>query len=127
MVEKSQNNGDITPFIITFTGIIKKAANNTSSIIKTSLKRYQKIYSDIHKLPAWNEKTDYLYMILIAVTLFSENGITKKDLLHELNVSPATLVRRLSQIPKTLLIRKKQGNMSFFSLNYDELMRIINS
>jgi Fic family protein len=126
-VDNPLNLGDITPFIITFTEIIKKAANNTRDVLFDSIKRYKEINSNINKLPNYSEKTDFLYFILIGATLFSENGITKKELLGELDVSPATLTRRLAQVPDSLLNTTMSGNIKFYSLNYGELMRIINS
>jgi Fic family protein len=126
-VDNPLNYGDITPFIIAFLDIIRKAANNTESIIKGSIDRYKKIHDNINKLPSYSEKLKGLYSLLLAVTLFSENGTTKKEIEQELSIPSATLDRRMALIPDNLLKIKKIGKINFYSLDYDELMRIINS
>jgi Fic family protein len=124
-VDNPLNLGDITPFIITFTDLVLKAAKNTENIIVGGIEKYKKIHSKIYKLPSASEKTNGLYALLIAVTLFSENGISKEEITKNLGISTATFSRRIEQIPPTLLKTTKIGNNKLFSLDYDELMRII--
>ncbi|MDR0986851.1 MAG: Fic family protein [Ruminococcus sp.] len=126
-VDNPQNLGDVTPFIITFLDLIKKAANNTESVIVGSIDKFKMFHENIYKLPSSSEKLHDLYAMLIAVTLFSETGTTREEITQKLGISTATLVRRLSEIPETLLNIRKVGKVKYFSLNYDELMTIINS
>jgi Fic family protein len=123
-VDNTLNMGDITPFIITFIDMVKKATNNTYDVITNSTLRYKKFDDNIKKLTL-NEKMHSLYKLLIAVTLFSETGITKEEMKQKLGISNATLIRRLSEIPETLLVTSKVGKFICYSLDYDVLAKTI--
>ena len=49
-----------------------------------------------------------LYEYLIKVALFSNNGISHEELINHMNLSANTVRSRLSLIPESLLIEKRQ-------------------
>ena len=68
------------------------------------------------------EKTDisYLYELLIQAALFSNIGISREELLNELQLSENTVRSRLRMIPDILLIENRQKGRKYYLLDIDE-------
>ena len=72
----------------------------------------------ITQLPnAENESMCRIYDYLIQAALFSNMGISQKELECEMRMTYNTVRSRLKRIPEELLITNKQGNRSFYLLN----------
>ncbi len=119
------NRGDLTPFVIMFTGIIEESMKQLEEALR---KRYHRLvyYREcLRYLPdGTNGKYLDLYDLLIQASLFSEDGISTQELMDLLHVSRATLSGRLSSVSgQGLLIKKAYGNKRYYKLDLDETER----
>lgn len=120
------NRGDLTPFVIMFTDIIEESMKQLEEALQ---KRYHWLmyYREcVQNLPnGLNDKYMDLYDYLIQASLFSENGISTKELMSYLHISRATLSNRLSSISEQgLLIKNASGNIRYYKLNLDEVEKL---
>lgn len=124
LVNEEINRGDITPFIFTYLEFIKESAVNLRDSL-TDKNRHLKVFTgQLVNLPHGDEeKYGYLYFLLLQASLFSEIGITTKELLQCLQISRPTLQKRLSEIDKScnLLITEKRDSNKFYRLNLEVL------
>ena len=123
IVNKPINKGDITPFIYIYIDIIKESAENLRDGLTRRSEQFHKLEGEINALP-YGEDGKYcdLYYLLLQAALFSENGISIKDLVAMLNISKPTLSNRIRAINEEGLI--KETNMDkhkFYSLDIDRM------
>lgn len=123
-----KNKGDLTPFIIMFFNIILKAMDN----LETSLsgKKEKLDYYDEHlsKLPSVADKhMENIYFCLVQASLFSENGISKEELMKGLKISRGSLDNCFRKIPDNILIIKSVRRTKFYSLDLERFDEIINN
>lgn len=63
--------------------------------------------------------------LLIQAELFSENGITTSELLEAIDVTPATLRKRLAKFDDCqLLIKERLGHHKTYRLNLKKLIEL---
>jgi predicted transcriptional regulator len=95
--------------------------------LKTRLDSLQYYDSAIKFLPYGNDKKYYeIYFLLVQAALFSENGITTKELLDNTELSRSTLTKRLNQISKTSLLDNKTiSKEKHYQLNLNLVDKII--
>ena len=118
-----RNRGDLTPFILTFTDIVRKACTEV----------YEDLQTRIETLISLKERiTDYtndahmkdLYYILLQASLYSESGISIEELLNITNVTRPTLLKRLKEVKGNgLLIEEKQGKYKYYMLDIDGFLQ----
>lgn len=103
------NKGDLTPFAEMFLSLVDISMKQLYDEIKNKLDKFN-FYGDLcPKLPNADHKDiERLYYVLIQAALFSENGISQKELESFFNVSYSSVRNKLSSIPADLLI-KTQG------------------
>lgn len=93
------NRGDLTPFVAMFLEIIRGSIVALEEALNkrwTKLNHYQGL---IQFLPdVRNSDDEYLYTLLVQAELFSEHGISTKELLNYAEVSRGTLKGRLDAI-----------------------------
>ena len=115
--------GDITPFLIMMLNMIWTAAIQLKEALNyrhIRLAYYEKI---IITLPgAEKERISSLYNILIQAGLFSENGISTRDLEKSLDNSYSTIKKELDYITvNDLLIKNRVGRENFYMLDLEKL------
>lgn len=112
------NRGDITPFVEMFLSIVDKAEKQLCEALE---KRKEKLdfYADrIHLLPYGNDlQIGQIYYLLVQASLFSENGISKKELEECMGMSYNTLRSRMDKIPEELISVKQSGRSKYYMLN----------
>lgn len=119
--EKSR--GDITPFIIVFMTIIKESMENLLSALT---KRYSDMSASMDKLallPQFSEKTmlDFCF-ILVQAALFSENGISKTELLSAHDASYSTIDKKLKIVEDAGYLKKNRiGKPYYYTFNVEKL------
>ena len=123
------NKGDLTPFIIMFIDIIGESMQQLEGAL---LKRYRWLVhyrSGIQFLPnGLNEKYYPLYDLLLQASLFSENGISAQELIDNLHVSRATIVKKIRELNEiNLIVKKQSGKSVFYNLDIDEMDKYISS
>ena len=75
-----------------------------------------------------SKKYDNIYYQLVQATLFSENGITIKELMVTNELSKSTIISRLNEIKKSeILIEKKIGKSNYYNLDLEKVDQIIES
>jgi Fic family protein len=123
LVNEEINKGDITPFIFTYLDFIKESAANLKNGLTERAHRLEVLNEQIASLShGTDEKYSRLYYYLLQASLFSEIGISTKELLEYLDISRPTLQRRLDEIDKhDLLITEKRNSNKFYRLNLGTL------
>lgn len=124
----AHNKGDLTPFILMFTDIIKESLHQLeSALIKRyeQLRHYQKC---MLFLPyGTNSKYEQIYHLLIQASLFSENGISTQELIEATDTSRTTIANRLKVISENnLIIKESVGNIRCYQLNLNMVDEIYN-
>ena len=113
---ESRNLGDVTPFLIMMLSMISKAEEELKTSLSsklTLLDRYSELAAK--KYPYIDSE---LLFVLIQASLFSETGISIKDLVGCLGITYQTLTKRLKTVrEKNLLVEKIQGKRKYFELD----------
>lgn len=123
------NRGDLTPFIMMFTDIIGESMKQLEEALQKRRQWLLHYREGISCLPyGSNEKYIPLYYLLLQASLFAENGVSTQELISELDISRATLVKRLSELSGYGLIEKvSEGNARYYKLNLNEADKLIGS
>ena len=124
----SRNKGDLTPFVEMFMEIVDISAKQLRVALEKRVYQFNYYLSSIEKLPGYNNNPkdmSNLYSLLIQAALFSEFGISRKELENEMRLSYNTLRSRLAFIPKELLIEIRQERQIYYMLNLDEVNKYL--
>ena len=126
IVNEGINRGDITPFILTYLEFIKESAVNLKNGLIEKAQRLEVFTKRLVALPhGEDEKYSHLYYYLLQATLFSEIGISISELLHYLNITRPTLLKRINEIDKyNLLVTEKRDSNKFYRLNLETLIEM---
>ena len=80
------------------------------------------------KLPSVADKhMENIYFCLVQASLFSENGISKEELMKGLKISRGSLDNCFRKIPDNILIIKSVRRTKFYSLDLERFDEIINN
>lgn len=114
-----RNKGDLTPFLIMMLSMIDMAYDEVQESLTDSISLFNRYKSMIHMLDeSDNKQMGDLYGYLIQAALFSENGISLRDLLELMDLSYVTLKKRLEIVEKQdLLILNKIGKSNYYMMN----------
>lgn len=118
----NRNMGDITPFVITFLEILLEAMEQLKNALQErdgQLKRYDKAIREDSILGT--EKNYSLSNLLLQASLFSEDGISTKELMTVLEISRTTLKDRLEDLGHEYVASCKEGRVVYYKLNVDAL------
>lgn len=117
-----KNSGDLTPFIIMFLGIVVESFQNLYEALEKRKDQLLK-YSDMLDSNAeMSEDLREFAFVLIQATLFSDEGITKKQLGTELDISPSTVDKRLARLrEKELLLEEKSERAVRYFIDLNKL------
>ena len=116
------NKGDLTPFAEMFLSLVDISMKQLYDEIKNKLDKFN-FYGDLcPKLPNADHKDiERLYYVLIQAALFSENGISQKELESFFNVSYSSVRNKLSSIPADLLIKNTRERHAYYMLDLDKV------
>ncbi len=105
-----KNRGDLTPFIIMFLNIILESFENLYDALEKRSNLLSKYFDSLKNNPLISDALKGFVFILIQASLFSDEGLTKKELETELNISPSTVGKRLAKLrDMSLLIEDKRS------------------
>lgn len=126
VVNEEINKGDITPFVFTYLEFIRESAVNLRDGLKEKAHRLELLSKKLENLPLGNsEKYRRLYYCLLQASLFSEIGISTRELLQYLQVSRPTLLKRLNEIDRqNLLITERRDTNKFYRLNLNTMVEM---
>lgn len=116
-----RNCGDLTPFLIMQLGRIQDAMKELEGSLLRRYADWEK-YESIVKMHF--ELDDSLYRVfdyLIQATLFSENGITMKELTKTSKHSQYKVKQDLARIPQDLLLVSKKGRLNHYNIDLKKL------
>ncbi len=118
-----KNRGDITPFVIMFLDIIEVSFQQLHYALQKRLDKFDYYSECISKLPyAKDTKTEKIYNYLIQAGLFSENGISTKELLELMEISRNTLDGRIKRIKEDGLLKVIcLHGINYYSLDIEKL------
>ena len=116
------NKGDLTPFVIMFLDIIQKSMSALYQALEkraNSLNYYSQKASQL-KIATEKTTNDILF-ILVQASLFSEEGVTKTEILSSIDAGLSTLNNRLKMLEqnKDLIIKKKFSHEYKYKLNLE--------
>lgn len=121
------NRGDLTPFAEMFLKIVDISMQQLYKALSERSEKLMHYINLITQLPNTDDESmRRIYDYLIQAALFSNIGISQKELEYEMGLSYNTVRSRLKRIPEELLITNKQGNRSFYLLHLkavDELLK----
>lgn len=116
------DKGDLTPFAEMFLNLIDISMSQLYDEIKNKLDRlthYEKLCSILPY--AENKDTFAIYNLLIQATLFSEYGVSQKELESYLGLSYNSVRSRLQKIPQELIIKTTQDRHSYYMIDLDKI------
>ena len=116
----AHNKGELTPFVEMFLDIVEKSLQQLLETLEEKKYKWEYYCQRIGSLPdADKNDMSHLYGLLIQAALFSNIGISREELLSQLQLSENTLRSRLRMIPDTLLIENRQKGRKYYLLDLD--------
>lgn len=114
-----RNRGDITPFVLAFLTIITEAMHQLEYALKKRTVDLQEYWEYIERDTLLNsEKYQNLTFVLLQAALFSDDGISEKELRTGMHVSYATLKKRLNTLEEQgYLLIQTRGREKLYQLN----------
>lgn len=117
-----KNLGDLTPFIIMFLSIILESFENLYDALKKRHNQLSEYCDTLKNNPQIPDALKDFVFILIQASLFSDEGLTKKELSTELEISPSTVDKRLAKLRTlNLLLEDKSGRSVKYLINLNKL------
>lgn len=117
----AKNLGDLTPFIIMFLNIILESFENLYEALEKRKNLLSK-YSEIIENSDMNEELKKFTYILTQASLFSNEGITKRQLGIELDISPSTVDKRLSKLRQMEMLLEENGKPARYMIDLNKLL-----
>lgn len=116
------NKGDMTPFVQMFLSVVDEAEKQLAEALKKRKEKLDFYGNCINSLPnSDDEQIAQLYYLLVQASLFSEDGISKKELQNYMHMSYNTLKSRLDKIPEELIVVKQSGKSKHYMLNLQKV------
>ena len=119
------NKAELTPFVDMFLDIIEISMQQLLETLTEKINKWDFYCKRINKLPNTDKQNvPLLYDLLIQAALFSNIGISRDELMYNMQMSGNTLKNRLDFIPKSLLIENRQKNKKYYLLNLEEVDKL---
>lgn len=116
------NKGDLTPFVEMFLNIVEISEKQLCDALSERKRALYHYLRKIKTLPySDDESIAYLYDLLIEAYLFSDTGISTKELQEHTHSTYNTLMKNLNKIPSNLIIKSKPSQTCYYKLNLEEL------
>ena len=124
--ETHWNKGDLTPFLLLFTGIIEDALGDIKSTLsskKSELMYYESIL-ELSEHPEIEENIA-LAKILVRASLFSASGVSMESLKDVFSVTRQTIYRWMNELDKQeIVLRQKRGRAVRYRANLDKILEL---
>lgn len=122
------NKGDLTPFVEMFLTIVDISEKQLYNALKMRIERWHYLLREIkskglvlNSNNVLDQNLARIYDLLVQAALFSDDGISTKELEENTDLAYNTLMKHLKKIPKDLIIKKKPGNTCYYKLDLDVL------
>ena len=116
-----KNKGDLTPFIIMFLNIILESFENLYEALEKRNNLLSKFSAALTGNENLSEELKDFAFVLIQTSLFSNEGITKKQLGSELNISESTVNKRLSKLREIGLLLEENCKPAKYLIDLNKL------
>ena len=116
-----KNLGDLTPFIIMFLNIILESFQNLYDALEKRINHLLKFSNVIESNSKMSDELKAFANILIQVSLFSNEGITKKQLGLELDISESTVNKRLTKLREMGLLLEEKCKPAKYMMDLNKL------
>jgi len=114
--------GDLTPFIIMFLNIVLESFQNLYDALEKRSNLLLKYFSIVKNDETMSSEIKEFTFVLIQASLFSDEGLTKKELEVGLKISPSTVNKRLEKIRnKNILIEDKSSKIIKYLIDLSKL------
>lgn len=122
---QAKNRGDLTSFILMFLEIINESAQQLWAALNGRCEKLAHYNAIIDQLPHGTEPGfEDLYFVLIQAELYSELGISMKELEEGLKLSATTIRGQLKKIEQAGLLKtKRYGHAKHYGMDLDKADR----
>ena len=119
---QNKNRGDLTPFVLMFLEIIAESSLQLWKALNGRREKFAYYNEIIGRLPYGNEPAcGDLYFLLIQAELFSEQGISMKELKEGQRLSDTTIRGQLQKIEKAGLLKSvRYGHTKYYGIDLDK-------
>ena len=112
------NKAELTPFVEMFLNIIELSMKQLLETLTEKMYKWNYYCQKIINLPnADKPDVRHLYDLLIQAALFSNIGISREELIFNMELSANTVRSKLSFIPETLLLENSQKGKKYYLLD----------
>lgn len=121
-----RSKGDLTPFLIMMLHMLVSAMEDLKGGLNRRLTNWERYEQKAYSIYDTNNDLGQLYSYLIQAALFSEGGISRKELLPLMNVGDSKLLKLLREVEAVGLLettRDRSGKK--YRLNLNQLDQII--
>lgn len=117
--EKVLNKADLTLFVYEFLDILDKTYDDCLKYAQSKKDDLEKRYEEFKtSLPNISKNEDRILYVLVQATLFSDFGITTKEIQKTLGISTRTIRRVIDEFKcKKLLLEQRYSRFIFYKLN----------
>lgn len=122
----SHNLGDLTSFLIMLLNMIYSALTELYDSLNRKSISWEKYEHLVSTFPvSSNKNIRIMYSLLIQAALFSENGISTKELMTELDLSYYNVKKLLDSIPSDQLKSGTKGKEKVYQIDINVLDEIV--
>lgn len=119
---ETKNRGDLTPFVLMFLEIIEESVQQLWEALNGRWEKLAHYNALIERLPYGSEPgfAD-LYFVLIQAELFSEQGVSMRELEDGRGLSSTTIRGQLQKIEQTGLLKSvRYGHAKYYGIDLDK-------
>lgn len=122
--ESVLSRGDITPFVIAFSDMIAESSERISNILRFKLDKFlhygKLIHERLESSQVSIKDAELVCSVLLQAALFSEDGISLKELCEVCSISRNTLYLRLKDLERVVNIKRiRVGRETHLALDLD--------
>lgn len=115
------NKAELTPFVEMFLSIVDTSMQQLLETLEEKKHKWDYYCRRINRLPNTEKPgITHLYELLIQAALFSNIGISREELISQMQISENTLRSRLKLIPETMLLVNLQKGHKYYLIDIDE-------
>ena len=120
------NCGELTPFAEMFLEIVRISLDQLVETLQEKKQQWDHYCDHIDELPnADRPDAVKLYDLLIQAALFSNIGISRDELIKNMEISGNTLRSRLKLIPESLLCENRQKGRKYYLLDLENASKLM--
>lgn len=117
-----RNLGDVTPFLIMMLQMILESIKELKESLKRKKFDWAKYQRMLRNYPNLEKKNvEETYNVLLQAALFSENGISTKELQEVFGLSYGSVRNLLQNIPNDILLSSMHGREKYYKLDLSVL------